>query len=489
MTRRGLLLLAFAFVMFRCERLLAPDSWLDAAWPPVAWADDDDDDDGDDDGGDDDGGDDDGDENDDDNGSDGGGDDDDDDDRDDGDDDSRDDDDDASNRNGRNDGSRDRGRGRGRGRETLFDWWDRVVTGAATTGSSGRETVADEILVVDISAASLQQALGQGFTLLERRQLGTLALEVTRLGLPPGLSPDAAVSRFQAMAPAGTVDVNHAYELQAESCSGDYCWGAQLIGWGPGTRRCGSGQRIGVIDTAVDASQPALRGSLISSRSFVERSASSGHGTAVAAILVGNGGGLFGGLLPGAELMAADVFTRDGQGRPRAGALQIATALDWLAAERVGVINVSIAGPPNVVLERAIGRVVVRGIPIVAAAGNNGAEAAPAYPAAYPGVLAATAVDRDMAAYAKANRGDYIAFAAPGVDVWTVSGDEAVRGSGTSYAAAFLTGVVAQHLTDGGTTAARLAATLSRRAKDLGIPGKDPVFGWGLVRAAQSCRG
>lgn len=499
-------IVAFTLVMLRGEALIAPGSAGWAPLPPAAFADDDDDDGG---GG---GGDDDGDDNSgsggsggDDDGGNGGGDDhggddnsgsgddtgddgddeDDDEDDDGGGDDSRADDDDRRGRRGRDD----RSRGRGNQREGVFEWWDRVVTGASVNGSSGRDTVGDEILVVDPSPAEVQRALTEGFTLIERRQLGALGMAITRLGLPPGLSAEAAASRFRTTAPAATVDVNHAYELQGETCSGDYCWGPRMIGWQASTGRCGSGLRIGMVDTAVNASQPALRNSKVRSRSFVEGSpAASPHGTAIAALLVGSGSGPSGGLLPRAELLAADVFASDGRGRPRAGALQIATALDWLAGERAGIVNISIAGPPNAVLEVAVQRTTARGIPIIAAAGNNGADAGPAYPAAYAGVLAATAVDSSGSIYAKANRGGYVAFAAPGVDLWTVGPGGAVRGSGTSYAAAFLTAVAAQNIPDGGTTAARLAAALSVDARDLGAPGKDPVFGWGLVRARGGCR-
>lgn len=499
----------FTFVMVHGEALVfsGVPGW--PLLPPAAFADDDDDGDDDDGGGDDDdggsggggGSDDDDDSGGDDNSGSGGSDDnsgssggDDDDDSGGGDDDSGsgggDDDKDDDAKGDRRGGREDRSRGRsGSRRENLFEWWDRV-TGASTNGSSGRDTVGDEILVVDLATADLQQALTQGFTVIERRQLGTLGMTITRLGLPPGLSAEAAASRFQATAPAATADVNHAYELQAGGCSGDYCWGPQMIGWQAASGSCGSGLRIGMVDTAVNAGQPALRASKVRNRSFVEGTpAASPHGTAIAALLVGSGEGLSGGLLPRAELLAAGVFTSDSRGRPRAGALQIATALDWLAGERAGIINISIAGPPNAVLEVAVRRTTVRGIPIVAAAGNNGADAGPAYPAAYPGVLAATAVDSSGQVYARANRGDYVAFAAPGVDLWTVGPGGVVRGSGTSYAAAFLTGVAARNLPDGGTTAARLAAALAADARDLGAPGKDPVFGWGLVRARGGCRG
>ena len=64
-------------------------------------------------------------------------------------------------------------------------------------------------------------------------------------------------------APAATVDVNHAYELQADSCGDDHCWGRRLVGWQAGGEACSNGVRVGMIDTAVDTSQPALRDSRI----------------------------------------------------------------------------------------------------------------------------------------------------------------------------------------------------------------------------------
>jgi hypothetical protein len=121
-----------------------------------------------------------------------------------------------------------------------------------------------------------------------------------------------------------------------------------------------------------------------------------------------------------------------------------------------------------------------------AAAGNGGPTAAPAFPAAEPGVVAVTAIDGHAQPYPEANRGSYLAFAAPGVRVWTPGPTS--NGSyhtDTSFAAPFVTAAIAARLADGTRPdAAQITSALARTARDLGAPGKDPVFGWGLLQAA-----
>ncbi len=84
------------------------------------------------------------------------------------------------------------------------------------------------------------------------------------------------------------------------------------------------------------------------------------------------------------------------------------------------MINMSFSGPANRVLERLIAHAAESGIGLVAAAGNGGPGAAPAYPAAWPQVIAVTAVDAREHIYRQANQGPYVALAAPGVNIWTL---------------------------------------------------------------------
>src|SRR5581483_1352998 len=144
------------------------------------------------------------------------------------------------------------------------------------------------------------------------------------------------------------------------------------------------------------------------------------HGTAVAALLAGRPGTLSEGLLPGARLVAIDAFNQAGD-RERTDVTRLITALEMLSDRGVRIINLSLSGAPNRLLEKAIAAAVARDIVVVAAAGNKGPGAEPAYPAAYPGVIAVTAVDRQLRIYARATHGDYVSLAAPGVDVLTAS--------------------------------------------------------------------
>jgi subtilisin family serine protease len=138
----------------------------------------------------------------------------------------------------------------------------------------------------------------------------------------------------------------------------------------------------------------------------------------------------------------------------------------------------------------ALQRVLKNNTAVVAAAGNNGASAAPAFPAKEPGVIGVTAVDSHSQPYAEANRGDYVDFAAPGVRIWTPG--PAAPGSyhtGTSFAAPFVTAAVAARLTKDVATDASgsIVDSLALTTIDLGAPGRDPVFGRGLVQFANPC--
>lgn len=390
---------------------------------------------------------------------------------------------------------------RGRGRSGGDDDRGRSASGAAASqrqraaaraftppADSGNDRDgSDDVLAVDLGPAELRRAQALGYTVRERRTLGNLGLTVTRLAPPPGMAGDPALGRLRTALPGSTLAPDDVYRPQGEGCGAEGCWAAGLIGWPSPPEACGRGAVIGLVDTRVELPAVAAAGGL-NDRSFVplgEPLAPSAHGTAVASILIGGAGSAEAGLVPAAKLIVADVFTAERGGGMRAGALQIAAALDWLAGRRPTVINASLAGPDNPVLAAAVARVVARGVPIVAAAGNGGATAPPAYPAGYPGVIAVTAVDRALQPYKRANRGPYVAFAAPGVDLPVPGGGE--RRSGTSYAAAFVTAAVAALAAQRPLPPAELERRLAATAEDLGDPGRDPVFGWGLIRAGGAC--
>jgi subtilisin family serine protease len=192
--------------------------------------------------------------------------------------------------------------------------------------------------------------------------------------------------------------------------------------------------------------------------------------------------------LPQTRLVAVDAFGIE-NGEEQTDVVRIVAALDELARRNVRVVNLSFSGPPNEVLEQAIQRAQSRGMVLVAAVGNGGPNAEPSYPAGYPGVIAVTAVDREMRIYPRATRGDYVVLAAPGVGVPTAKagGGEAVR-SGTSFAVPFVTAAVARLIARQPTTnETQVAEALTSAARDIGKPGRDPEFGWGLLQTASLC--
>ncbi|MEM8589393.1 MAG: S8 family serine peptidase [Pseudomonadota bacterium] len=263
-----------------------------------------------------------------------------------------------------------------------------------------------------------------------------------------------------------------------------------MIEWPLTTAACGAGVRVGVVDTGINRADPMLAGSRIETASFTQSpgSVSTDHGTAIAILLVGGEAGGFAGLVPAAELYGADVFERIG-GEVEATTDALVNALDWLAGRDVDIVNMSLSGPNHPLLEAAINALTARGVLVVAAAGNGGPTAAPAFPGAYSQVLSVSAVDRLMRPYRQANRGDYITFAAPGVNLPLPGTGSRSEWSGTSFASAYLTGVVAEILADNrARDAAGVIRTLQSSALDLGSPGRDAVFGWGLPRYQPSCQ-
>ena len=239
--------------------------------------------------------------------------------------------------------------------------------------------------------------------------------------------------------------------------------------------------KVGMIDSRVDTSHPALSNSRIQVRSFARDDGDTPvfHGTAIASIIAGSAED-YRGLAPNAELFSASVFELDGERGEIASTVSLIRALDWLMSSGVDVVNISLAGPPNRLLETALLRAAGRDVIIMAAAGNGGPVAKPMYPAAYSSVVAITAVDDRNQVFRLANRGDYLALAAPGVDLrHAVSGGGYGASSGTSFAVPFAVTAAARqkHLSPGDDIIARLL----RDALDLGPPGRDDIYGYGLL--------
>jgi subtilisin family serine protease len=259
-----------------------------------------------------------------------------------------------------------------------------------------------------------------------------------------------------------------------------------------GTDDCRTPPLIGLIDTGIDLGHEALRGQSIELLNVSKESGSNSsldHGTAIAALLVGRTDSATPGLMPRARLIAVDAFSKAAGTADRADVVSLVSALEALADRGVKVVNLSLSGPPNEVLRKAVEAARANGMVLVAAAGNNGAGAEPSYPAAYPGVIAVTAVDRQLNVYRRATRGSYVAFSAPGVEIQTAqsSGVSAAK-SGTSYAVPFVSAAMAlMQVSQPESDIEQLQKRLQDTTRDLGAPGRDPTFGYGLVQMANLC--
>ncbi|WP_337879746.1 S8 family serine peptidase [Rheinheimera sp.] len=244
---------------------------------------------------------------------------------------------------------------------------------------------------------------------------------------------------------------------------------------------CNAPVSLGLVDSAVEPSHPALSSARIQSRRFLPATmaGSAAHGSAVASVLVGRYQQLQP-LLPQAQLLVAEAFYQQNPYQHGATLDSLLQALDWLAGQQVSVINLSLTGPAHPALQQVVEQLSQQ-LVLVAAAGNAGPAAAPLYPAAYPQVLAVTAVDQHRTLYRWANQGDYIDFAAPGVKVWTAKAGGALsQQSGTSLASPVVAAFAACALQQG-VPQPQLPDFLRQQATDLGEPGPDPQFGAGLL--------
>ncbi|MET0292597.1 MAG: S8 family serine peptidase, partial [Steroidobacteraceae bacterium] len=315
------------------------------------------------------------------------------------------------------------------------------------------------ILALSPSESALASARAAGFTVRSDEPLEALGERVVTMVAPPNLSTRRALDQLRRRDPGGRYDFSHVYFESA--AQGAFDAGAPTS---EPPAAVSPTVRIGLVDSGVRRDHPAFAAVRLETFGCSGRSVPSVHGTAVASLLVGRAAN-FHGSAPGATLFAADAWCGDEMSGGRVE--DIVRSLSWLAGQSVSVVNLSVVGPKNLVLETIVKRVQERGLVIVAAAGNDGPSAPPLYPAAYPGVIAVTAVDVRQRALIEAARGKHVRFAAPGADLMaaSVSPDYAVV-RGTSFAAPIIAGLIATRIGTGLDANAALRS-LALEARDL----------------------
>jgi subtilisin family serine protease len=283
----------------------------------------------------------------------------------------------------------------------------------------------------------------------------------------------------------------------AKGCSTDRCYGPTLIHWAPDPAGCPIDIGVGVIDTGFDNQHPAFKDRKINWSTVLEGehvSVQAWHGTGVLALLSGSPQSSTPGLIPNATFTATNTFYSDASGQPATDTTTLIKALKLMESYKVKVVNLSLAGPQDAVLHKQIKEMSETGVLFVAAAGNGGPFALPSYPAAYPEVIAVTAVDRNLVGYRHATRGPHIDLAAPGVDIWTALPDKREGPqTGTSFAVPYVTAAAAvvypkEELVYKGRPLDPKKAVLSRlTTRDLGPAGRDAIYGQGLLQAPAKC--
>jgi hypothetical protein len=301
-----------------------------------------------------------------------------------------------------------------------------IRTNRATVESDGNGLPVRRgiVAVLDPESAAIQRAVSAGFRVTRDDRDPALGMRVVSLAAPNGMSARAGLKLLHKVAPELEADFDHLYEPAGGPLAPVSAALASTVG-------AGGSRIIGMIDGGV-ASHPSLAGKSIEQTGFAGAPQPTGHGTAVASLLVGSQGP-FHGAATGAQLLVADIY---GGNRAAGSATTIVKALGWLAAHRPQVINMSLVGPPNKLVQRAVQIVQSRGIEIVAAVGNDGPAAPPQYPASYAGVIAVTAVDAGGRALPEAGKATHLDFAAPGADMAAaLPGQGYTRVRGTSFAA------------------------------------------------------
>lgn len=329
--------------------------------------------------------------------------------------------------------------------------------------------------------AEIQRLNQPGIQVLEQTRLSGLGMIVARFRV------DEDIDSFQDLRNllpdlADRLDRNHVYAPGAS--------GHQLSGEIQASRSdsiCEGTVRIGMIDTSVASDHPAFRDAQIVEQRFLSLTEGPGelapvstHGTAVAAQLVGRQGSAGTPRLPGATLFNASVFYKRTEEMSAATLTHLLKGLDWLATRNLPVINISLTGPDNRLLATAVKNLREKGILLVAAVGNEGPAVSPLYPAAYPEVIGVTATSRSGELYRWANRGEPVMFAAHGVKVSVPHpGGGWKTDSGTSLAAPIVAAALACGANGGDPDMA--VEALINQAQDLGEPGRDHLFGFGLL--------
>ncbi|MFN3913123.1 S8 family serine peptidase [Hyphomonas sp.] len=340
----------------------------------------------------------------------------------------------------------------------------RGETGRLSFDDNGQLYRDRELVVLLTNDTELSRIAGMGFDVIETRKMRRDDGLVARIGFPADMGAREALDRLRANIPDAPSAYNHVYKASGET---------PASGLRPKPAAPFSSAPAGLV-AVIDGFSG---GTVLSHdvKPFVRHRAEIPHGDNVVSVLVNDLVAL--GYASPERLLAADVVEQVPGAAPAASIIGLIDALDWASAEGAQVINISLTGPANPVLETVVNEIARDGALIIAAVGNSGPATKPGFPAAYDSVMGITAVDSSGAPYIYAARGAQVELSAEAVAIAPGAGGEKL--SGTSFAAPRISALAATLMR--GQSAGDVRAGLRLLAADLGAPGRDDVFGYGAV--------
>jgi len=364
---------------------------------------------------------------------------------------------------------------------------------------AGEQRYVPDEIVVDVASSTSPQQIN---ALTQRFRLATLETVDFRLGnsillrlrIPDRRSVPAVVRALETDAGVLFAQPNYLFALLEDNPPATAAGEADPAQYVlkkinlPEAHQLARGAKVlvAVIDSGVDVAHPDLAGDIADTFDAIGVGVPvHPHGTAIAGGIAAHG--RLTGAAPAAQILAVRAFS--GNGRAEDGTtFAIMKGLDWAVLHGARAVNMSFAGPQDPGITRGIAAAHNKGVVLIAAAGNKGASSPPLFPAADRNVIAVTSTDKNDQLPAFANRGSYVAVAAPGVDLMLLApNDQLQRMSGTSFSAAYVTGIVALMLERQPDLAPdTLRRALMASAHHLGPTPADDQAGAGLVDAYQA---
>ncbi|GIF11235.1 hypothetical protein Ate01nite_12670 [Actinoplanes teichomyceticus] len=258
----------------------------------------------------------------------------------------------------------------------------------------------------------------------------------------------------------------------------------------------GAGVTVAVIDSGVDAHHPDLAGQVLPGLDLVNSKGDGnsdpvGHGTTVSGIIAGRNDDNTGvvGVAPKAKILPVRVLDENNR---YDDALIVAKGLRWAVDHGARVVNMSLGGSANSpALAAALDYAFAKDVVVIACTGNVNATSSTRgvwYPAREPGVLAVAGMERNGTdLWSGSITGRETVVAAPATELVGARPGGYWKVQGTSFAAPMVTGTAAlirSRWPD--MPAGEVINRIIRTAKDRGAPGRDDVFGFGMVDPAEA---